>query len=80
MRTTLTLDDDVARRLEAERRRSGKPFRETFRELVEDGQVAGPLVMEAFLAALAQENGATLATTDRDFARFPKLKTTNPAA
>ncbi len=27
MRTTLTLDEDVARRLKAEMRRSGKPFR-----------------------------------------------------
>jgi hypothetical protein len=27
VRTTLTLDDDVARRLKAEMRRSGKPFR-----------------------------------------------------
>ena len=59
---------------------AGETCWEIFRELVEDGQVAGPLVMDAFLAALAQENGATLATTDRDFARFPKLKTTNPAA
>lgn len=28
MRTTLTLDEDVARRLTAEVRRSGKPFKE----------------------------------------------------
>jgi hypothetical protein len=28
VRTTLTLDEDVARRLKAEMRRSGKPFRE----------------------------------------------------
>jgi predicted nucleic acid-binding protein len=45
-----------------------------------EAQVTGPLVMDAFLAALAIENGATLVTTDRDFARFPKLKVTNPAA
>ena len=53
---------------------------EVFRQLVVDGQVTGPLVMDAFLAALALENGATLATTDRDFARFSKLKLVNPAA
>jgi predicted nucleic acid-binding protein len=35
--------------------------------------------MDAFLAALALENGATLVTTDRDFTRFPKLKLRNPA-
>jgi toxin-antitoxin system PIN domain toxin len=59
---------------------AGETCWQIFREVVEDGQISGPLVMDAFLAALAQENGATLATTDRDFARFPRLKTTNPAA
>jgi uncharacterized protein len=48
--------------------------------LLVDAQVSAPLVMDAFLAPLALENGATLATTDRDFTRFPKLKVTNPAA
>ena len=32
MRTTLTLDEDVARRLKAEMRRSGKPFRTVVNE------------------------------------------------
>jgi toxin-antitoxin system PIN domain toxin len=52
---------------------------ETFQRLVTEGQVTGPLVSDAFLAALALENGATLATTDRDFTRFPSLRTVNPA-
>ena len=30
------------------------------------------------LAAIAIEHGAVLATTDRDFSRFPGLKWTNP--
>ena len=38
----------------------------------------GPMVMDAHLAALALEHGATIATTDRDFARFPRLETVNP--
>ena len=42
------------------------------------GQATGPLVMDAVLAALAIEHGATLCTTDRDFARFPGLEWTNP--
>jgi len=42
------------------------------------GQARGPLLMDAHVAALAGEHGATLATTDRDFARFPRLKTTDP--
>jgi predicted nucleic acid-binding protein len=36
--------------------------------------------MDAFLAALALETGAALATTDREFSRFPKLRLLNPAA
>jgi hypothetical protein len=59
---------------------AGEACWEIFRQLVVEAQVTGPLVMDAFLAALAIENGATLATTDRDFARFPKLKLVNPAA
>lgn len=48
--------------------------------LLVSAQVSGPLVTDAALAALALEHGATLATTDRDFARFPGLKTLNPLA
>jgi hypothetical protein len=46
--------------------------------LLRAGQAAGPLVMDAVLAAIAIEHGATLCTTDRDFARFPGLRWTNP--
>jgi toxin-antitoxin system PIN domain toxin len=38
----------------------------------------GPLVMDAHLAALALEHGATLYTTDRDFVRFPDVRVLNP--
>jgi predicted nucleic acid-binding protein len=34
--------------------------------------------MDAALAALAVEHGATLYTTDRDFARFTDLEWANP--
>lgn len=51
-----------------------------FSRLLETGQAAGPLVMDAHLAALAIEHGATLATTDRDFKRFDGLKLLNPLA
>lgn len=44
------------------------------------GQAAGPLMSDAHLAALALEHGCTLATHDRDFARFPALTTTDPIA
>jgi uncharacterized protein len=48
------------------------------RELLTDGQARGPLAMDAHLAALAIENGATLFTSDRDFARFKGLSYINP--
>jgi uncharacterized protein len=46
--------------------------------LVGEGQTSGPLVVDAVLAAIAVEHGATLFTTDRDFSRFSGLKWTNP--
>ena len=46
--------------------------------LMQSGQTTGPLVMDAAIAAMAIEHGATLCTSDRDFARFPGLKWINP--
>jgi hypothetical protein len=40
MRTTLTLDDDVAAKLKAEVRRVGRPFREVVNETLRQGLVA----------------------------------------
>lgn len=47
-------------------------------ELAESGRARGPLLMDAHLAALATEHGATLATTDRDFGRFRGLRSVDP--
>jgi uncharacterized protein len=49
-------------------------------DVLRKGQTSGPLVMDAVLAAIAIEHGATIFTTDRDFARFPDVKWTNPLA
>lgn len=46
--------------------------------LCDAGQARGPMVMDAHLAALALEHGARVATTDRDFTRFPDLEILNP--
>jgi uncharacterized protein len=46
--------------------------------LLAGGQARGPLIMDAHLAALAIEHGATLCTTDRDFTRFKGLRVMNP--
>lgn len=56
----------------------GERHWEILSQLMREGQVKGPLVMDAAIAALAIEHGATLHTTDRDFARFPGLKWRNP--
>ena len=46
--------------------------------LLKEGQALGNLVTDAHLAALAVQHGCTLMSTDGDFARFPKLKWSNP--
>jgi uncharacterized protein len=56
----------------------GERHWEILGKLMREGQAAGPLVMDAALAALAIEHGAKLCTTDRDFSRFPGLNWTNP--
>jgi len=56
----------------------GERHWELLRGLLHEGQASGPLVMDAALAALAIEHGATLCSVDRDFARFPDLKWMNP--
>ena len=49
-------------------------------ELADAAKARGPLMMDAHLAALTIEHGARLATTDRDFARFPGLRFEDPLA
>lgn len=42
------------------------------------GGIQGPLVADAYLAALAIEHGCELITTDSDFARFKGLRWRHP--
>jgi uncharacterized protein len=42
--------------------------------------INGPLVTDAYVAALAIEHGCELVTTDSDFARFPGLRWRHPLA
>ncbi len=58
----------------------GERHWEILQEVVHRGQAIGPLIMDAALAALAIEHGATLYSTDQDFSRFPGLKWRNPLA
>jgi uncharacterized protein len=50
---------------------------EIFGDLVVKGQ-ASSVISDAHLATFAIELGAILATTDRDFTRFPGLRISNP--
>lgn len=50
----------------------------TFQEMLIGGQAVANLVTDAHLAALAVEHGCRLASTDTDFARFPRVKWFNP--
>jgi toxin-antitoxin system PIN domain toxin len=56
----------------------GPRHAELLEELVTKHSASGPIVSDAALAALALENGAILASTDRDFSRFPHLRWVNP--
>lgn len=49
-----------------------------FARLCREANVKGNLVPDAYLAALAIETGGELVTTDRDFARFPRLRWRHP--
>ena len=48
------------------------------RRIIVEANASGPLVSDAELAALTIEYGGVLHTADRDFARFPGLRWTNP--
>jgi toxin-antitoxin system PIN domain toxin len=51
---------------------------EIFSRLCRAAGARGNLVPDAYLAALAIENGSELITTDRGFARFPGLRWRHP--
>lgn len=49
------------------------------RQQLESGHIRGPMVHDARIAALSLAHGVTeFWTADRDFGRFPDLKTHNP--
>lgn len=49
------------------------------RRVIDAGRIAGPRVHDARIAALCAAHGVReLWTADRDFGRFPELRTTNP--
>ncbi|MGA8029251.1 MAG: TA system VapC family ribonuclease toxin [Bryobacteraceae bacterium] len=56
----------------------GRRHLQILERCVIDGQAGGPMLSDAVLAALAIENSATLASTDKDFSRFSGLRWINP--
>ena len=52
---------------------------EQLRDAIDAGRIAGPLVHDARVAALCLDHAVEeLWTADRDFSRFPRLRTRNP--
>lgn len=51
-----------------------------FGGLVRTHRLAGPLVPDAHLDALAIEHGVTVCSSDADFARFPEIRWIDPLA
>jgi uncharacterized protein len=56
----------------------GPRFWTIFADQCRAAGAGGKLVPDAYLAALAIENGCELITTDEDFSRFPGLRWRNP--
>ncbi len=56
----------------------GRRHADLLESLMVKGKAIGPMSSDAVLAALAMEHGAELASTDRDFSRFPGLRWVNP--
>jgi hypothetical protein len=60
MRTTLTLDDDIAAKLQAESRRTGRPFREVVNDTLRHGLVVRkPATSRQPFRVVARDLGAT---------------------
>ncbi|MGH3537378.1 MAG: PIN domain-containing protein [Pseudonocardiaceae bacterium] len=58
---------------------SDAAWTELERLVEQDRGLRGNLVPDALLAALARAHGCRIATADRSFARFPGVRTFDPA-
>jgi len=58
----------------------GPGYAEQLGGLIERHEVAGKLIPDAMLAALALEHGLTVCSADTDFARFTEVRWQNPLA
>ena len=78
LREALTFVEKVRERPNAVTVSPGPRHWEIFRRLCTAVGAKGNLVADAYLAALAVESGSEWVTTDRDFSRFPGLRTRHP--
>jgi toxin-antitoxin system PIN domain toxin len=59
--------------------REGETHLELLGDVAREGRVRGAMIHDARIAAICLEHGVSeLWTADRDFGRFPSLKTRNP--
>jgi len=81
MRTTLTLDPDVATKAKKGAAKLHKPFKEVINAALRVGldEVLKPPPARPYRTT-AMEHNSILASTDADFARFRGLRWRNPIA
>jgi toxin-antitoxin system PIN domain toxin len=70
--------DSLRNRLNAKLITPGPRHWEIFTDLCVRARARGPLITDAYLAALAIESECEWITLDRDFARFPGLRWRHP--
>lgn len=74
----LTFIDELTTSPAVRRVEPGPRHWQLFAELCRTGAATGDLVPDAWLAAIALENRATLITADRGFGRYPGLRWRDP--
>lgn len=80
LETAIAFVDGIVARQNCVPVRAGARHWPILRDLLRDADARGNLVPDAHLAAIAVEHGATVATRDRGFARFPGLAWIDPLA
>jgi toxin-antitoxin system PIN domain toxin len=78
MDVALSFCDQLVRRPRAVLVQPGPRHWEIMVDAIRTAGIKGPMVSDAFLAALAIEHGCELVTTDGDFSRFRGLRWRHP--
>ncbi len=79
MKTTIEIADDLLLKAKQLAREQNTTLRSLTEELLGSAQISGPRIHDAKIASICLQSGVReLWTADRDFSRFPALKTRNP--